>query len=143
MPPTLGSRTPVKIWLDDTGALHTDATISLQDARWQRLKQIWRGQVEIMREQTPDYLTVDLESGRWCLFAVAKEPMAQIWTKESPGQFACRKCANSQRICFARVGGRLEALPLPALTEHRVGGINEIFVSKKPVSRRHPGVWPE
>jgi hypothetical protein len=60
MPPTLRSRTPVKIWLDDTGALHTDATISLQDARWQRLKQIWRGQVEIMREQTPDYLTVDL-----------------------------------------------------------------------------------
>jgi hypothetical protein len=50
MPPTLRSRTAVKIWLNDTGVLHTDATISLQDPGWQRLKEIWRSQVQIMRQ---------------------------------------------------------------------------------------------
>jgi hypothetical protein len=143
MPPTLRSRTAVKIWLDDTGVLHTDASISLQDPGWQRLKEIWRNQVAEMMKKTRNYLTVDLKSNRWCLFSLAHGPRPQLWTKKSPGHFACRQCANSQRLCFVRVGGRLEALSLPALTEHRVSGIDEIFVSKKPVSRRHPGIWPE
>jgi hypothetical protein len=85
-------------------------------------------------------LTADPRSNKRCLYAEAKGPRECTWTKKSPGQFTCQQCANSQRICFVRVGRRLEALPLPALREHRVGGIDEIFVSKKPVSRRHLGI---
>jgi hypothetical protein len=146
MPPTLRSRTAVKIWLDDTGVLHTDATISLQDPGWQRLKEIWRSHVQIIRQQTPDYLTADLRSNKRCLYAEAKGPRECTWMKKSPGQFTCRQCANSQRLCFVRVGGRLEALALPALTEHRVGRIDDVFVTKesvKGVSRHHPGIWPQ
>jgi hypothetical protein len=143
MPPTLRPRTAVKIWLDDTGALHTDANISLQDPGWQRLEEIWRNQVVEMMKKSRDYLTADLRSNKRCLYAEAKGPRDCIWTKKSPGHFACRECANSQRVCLVRVGERLEALPLPVLTEHRVGEIDDVFVSKKPVSRRHPGIWPK
>jgi hypothetical protein len=143
MPPTLRPRTAVKIWLDDTGALHTDATISLQDPGWQRLKEIWRNQVEDMMKKTPDYLTINLKSNRWCLYAEAKGPRECIWTKKSPGQFTCRQCANSQRICFVRVGGRLEALPLPALTEHSVDGIDDIFVTKDLMKNITRGMFPK
>lgn len=141
------AQTAVKIWIDDAGDIQTDGAGRDQDNGWQRLKGIWKGQVEMMNDKNEnlDYSTVDLKSG--CLHAVGAGPAAHFWTKNSPGQFACRTCANTGRLCFVRIGGRLEALPLPALSEREVDRIDNIFVvkegSKSQVSRRYPGIWSD
>ena len=145
MRPAHRAQTAIKIWIDDTGELQTDRIGSDQDYGWQRLKEIWKDQVEKMNNKNPDleYLTVDLRSK--CLYSVGIGMTVHFWTKSSAGKYTCRICANTGRLCFVRIGGRLEALPLPALSEHKIERIDDVFVvredAQSTVSRRYPEIW--
>lgn len=145
--PTNRSLTAIKIWIDDAREIQTDGTGSDQDDGWQRLQEIWKGQVEKMNIKNPglEYLTVDLRSK--CLHSVGTGPTAHFGTKSREGQFTCRMCANTGRLCFVRIGGRLEALPLPALSEHQIDRIDDILVVKEDapatVSRHYPEIWSD
>jgi hypothetical protein len=132
----------VSIWVDDTGVLHTDPSISLHDGGWQRLKEIRKKQSRAMTEKTQDGLSVVIHSTY--LYAAVK-PRSCTWTMESPRNFACQECTQSRRICFRSNGGRLEALPLAGISEHTVDRIDDVFVTEEGekirINSRNPGIW--
>lgn len=46
---------------------------------------------------------------------VQKGTSSSVWTVDSPGEFCCKRCLNTQRVClkYNAANDRLEALPLP------------------------------
>jgi len=127
-----------KIWITRNHHLDTDA--SEKGRAWDRIEEAWERQIGEMVERCPDWASLDLR--KKCLRCAAFGPTAQTWTKEKPGEFACRGCANTGKLCMTWKAGRLEVLPLPPLQDHKVETLEDLFLCyNNMISRRNPGVW--
>lgn len=127
-----------KIWVTLHQDLNTDA--SEKGRAWDRIQDVWARQVEGMVERCPDWDSLDLK--KKCLRCVAFGPTLQTWTNDRPGDFACRGCANTGKLCIVEKAGQLEVLPLPPLQDHKVKTLEDVFLChNNMVSRRNPGVW--
>ena len=127
-----------KIWVTRHHDLNTDA--SEKGRAWDRIQDVWERQVEEMVERCPDWDSLDLK--KKCLRCVAFGPTLQTWTNDRPGEFACRGCANTGKLCIVERAGQLEILPLPPLQDHKVKTLEDVFLChNNMISRRNPGVW--
>ncbi|TIA27739.1 hypothetical protein D6C79_10529, partial [Aureobasidium pullulans] len=140
-PPARRSRQGLRVWVNEDGDLATNVGVDGNEA-WEEMSEIWMANRKEYGESRFDWETVDCT--KKCLKTVLF-PRGQIWTVQSPGQYACRPCANMQRLCLVRREGRLEALPLPpeavvelpTLLQRYIPDIEKISI-KVPA-----GVWPK
>jgi len=127
-----------KIWVTRHHDLNTDA--SEKGRAWDRIQDVWRRQIEEMEERCEDWDSLELK--KKCLRCVAVGSTAQTWTKGNPGEYACRGCANTGKLCIVEKAGELEVLPLPPLQDHKVKTLEDVFLChNNMISRRNPGVW--
>lgn len=67
------------------------------------------------------------------------------WTVDSPGEFCCKRCFNTQRVClkFNAVSNRLEALPLPEEVRGEEFGVGWFVAEEGNMSNKghFKGLW--
>lgn len=105
------------VWLDNNGDLQTDHPYKDDDDAWEELTAAWALQKEEFineaEENEVDWLSLDLHKHSSRCLRTALFPRTHRWTKANPGEYACRGCTNTQKICFGQLNGRFVALPLP------------------------------
>ncbi|KAG9526479.1 hypothetical protein KCU93_g5535, partial [Aureobasidium melanogenum] len=132
----------VKIMVNQDGDLETDAQVDGQ--AWSELEVAWQVMKRQFDSNSSNWTSIDLK--RKCVWGtVVSAPTTHYWTREQPGNFACRSCANKRRICVGQVDGTLQLLPLPPLpfsARHEASGLlGDYVVKEEHVSRRSSSVW--
>ncbi|KAG9958980.1 hypothetical protein KCU61_g7906, partial [Aureobasidium melanogenum] len=87
----------ITVWVNQDGKLETDSQVD--DLAWGELEAIWADQVLTFNSKDPNWAFVDLKGK--CL-KTALFPRVQNWTKLDPGEYACRNCTNTRKICVGK-----------------------------------------
>ncbi|KAH0020150.1 hypothetical protein KCU78_g6558, partial [Aureobasidium melanogenum] len=132
----------IRIRVNQDGNLESDSELDVQ--AWSELEDAWQDMKRQFDSKSSNWTSIDLK--RKCVWgAVVSAPTTHYWTREQPGHFACRSCANKTRICVGWVGESLQLLPLPPVPEsakHTVINLVSNFVAEtENISRRALQVW--
>ncbi|KAG9605179.1 hypothetical protein KCU77_g1041, partial [Aureobasidium melanogenum] len=128
--------------VNQDGNLESDSELDVQ--AWSELEDAWQDMKRQFDSKSSNWTSIDLRSK--CVWGtVVSAPTTHYWTREQPGNFACRSCANKTRICVGWVGESLQLLPLPPVPEsakHTVTNLVSSFVAEtENISRRALQVW--
>lgn len=119
------------VWVED-GKLSTDT--SVDQTEWYRLEEAFR----VQAHQYPDWHQA--ENPVACAFSPRTK-----WTVKRSGDFACKNCYNSKRICAkwseARQRHELLRLPLPPGLTHHVSTRSFVRSEAEPLSSAFTSVW--
>ncbi|KAG9567261.1 hypothetical protein KCU71_g2546, partial [Aureobasidium melanogenum] len=126
----------ITVWVNQDGKLETDSQVD--DLAWGELEAIWADQVLTFNSKDPNWAFVDLKGK--CL-KTALFPRVQNWTKLDPGEYACRNCTNTRKICVGKKDDGLVALPLAPEVTVKAPSILQTYVADiEKISRKfNPG----
>ncbi|KAG9658692.1 hypothetical protein KCU64_g4356, partial [Aureobasidium melanogenum] len=120
----------ITVRVNQDGNLESDSELDGQ--AWSELEDAWQAVKRQFDRKSSSWASIDLK--KRCVWSiVVSAPTTHYWTREQPGNFACRSCANKRRICVGWVGGRLQLLPLPPVPEsakHTVTNLVSNFVAE-------------
>lgn len=133
----------ITVRVNQDGELETDSHVDGQ--AWIEFEEAWQDIKRQFDSKSGNWTSADLKEK--CVWgAVVSAPTSHYWTRDQPGKFACRSCANTRRICVGRIDGSLQLLPLPPVPEsarHTVTDLISKFVAEEDhISRRARPVWP-
>ncbi|KAH0361195.1 hypothetical protein KCU65_g8877, partial [Aureobasidium melanogenum] len=133
----------ITVRVNQDGELETDSEVD--DQAWIELEDTWQDIKQQFDSKPANWTSIDLKEK--CVWgAVVSAPTSHYWTRDQPGNFACRSCANTRRICVGWIGGILQLLPLPPVPDsarHTVTNLVSNFVAEEEhISRRARPVWP-
>ncbi|KAG9520844.1 hypothetical protein KCV07_g4031, partial [Aureobasidium melanogenum] len=132
----------ITVRVNQDGNLESDSEPDVQ--AWNELEDAWQDMKRQFDSKSSNWTSIGLK--RKCVWgAVVSAPTTHYWTREQPGNFACRSCANKTRICVGWVGESLQLLPLPPVPEsakHTVTNLVSNYVAEtENISRRALQVW--
>jgi hypothetical protein len=111
-PTTVPPNTNYTVWYE-SGTLHTNAPAHLlTTSSWTSLITAFTTTSTFLATKNRHWHSIAHPTN--CVRGVVQRG-ASVWTEDSPGEYCCKRCFNTQRVClkYNLESGRLEALPLP------------------------------
>jgi hypothetical protein len=111
-PTSATPNTSYTVWYEN-GTLHTDAPAHfLTTPSWTSLLTAFNDTSTFLATKNPHWHSLTHSTN--CVRGVLQRS-SSIWTEDSPGEYCCKRCFNTQRVClkYNKKSERLEALPLP------------------------------
>lgn len=137
--------TDFTVWYEN-GTLHTNAPAHLLiTASWTSLLTAFTTTSTYLTSLNRDWPSITRPSN--CVRGIVqKGSSSSVWTVDSPGEFCCKRCFNTQRVClkYNAVNNRLEALPLPKeVRDEDEFGVNWFVAEEGNLSNKgvYKGLW--
>ncbi|KEQ71970.1 hypothetical protein M436DRAFT_82884 [Aureobasidium namibiae CBS 147.97] len=140
-PTTTAQDADYAVWYEN-GTLRTNAPAHLLTVSWTSLLTAFTNTRTYLTGLNPQWPSLTHPTN--CVRGVVAK-QSTPWTVDSPGEFCCKRCFNTQRVClrYNKKSERLEALPLPEEVRGEEFGLGWFVAEEGNMSNKgvFKGLW--
>jgi len=129
------------VWYEN-GTLRTNVPAHLLSVSWTSLMTAFSNTRTYLTGFNPQWPSLTHPTN--CVRGVVAK-QSNPWTVDSPGEFCCKRCFNTQRVClkYNKKSERLEALPLPEEVRGEEFGLGWFVAEEGNMSNKgvFKGLW--